>query len=372
MTDYNFATLDLALQLFLQDQVPVPQTFNATINKQDEMYLFALQNHKFPEKARIRYHFNGQRIFDAVRQVVQWKFQGFNSIHSFLDFASGYGRFTRFLLQELNPQQVWISDIYENAVKFQQDTFGVHGILSTVNPADYQLNQTFDCILACSFFSHIPEKTFTNWMKTLYNLLTPEGILLFSVHDRDLLPPESQIQSDQLLFIPQSESLSLDFNEYGTSYVGEVFVRKIVENISHGEAFCYRISKGICRYQDLYLIGKQPTPEFSDLDFGHHPWGRLEYINLDSEGILTLKGSVSELNDQSKIEKILVSINGDLVQQIKPNLNPDSTSEYSWSMQINVPNLSAQDVILIKAINSKGLEWVFEAAPLEILQTAMM
>ncbi|MDY7023603.1 MAG: class I SAM-dependent methyltransferase [Cyanobacteriota bacterium] len=362
---------DLALQLFLQDQVRVPQQFNPTIHEQDEMYLFALQNHKFPEKARIRYHFNGRRIFDAVRQVVQWKFQGFNSIHSFLDFASGYGRFTRFLLQEMNPQQVWISDIYENAVKFQQDTFGVQGILSSVNPADYQLHQTFDCILACSFFSHIPEKTFTAWMKTLYNLLTPEGIFLFSVHDRDLLSAESQIQSDQLLFIPQSESLSLDVNEYGTSYVGEEFVKKTVENISKGEAFCYRIPKGICRYQDLYVIGKPPTLELSNLNFYHHPWGRLEYINLDSEGVLTLRGWASELNINSKIESILVFVNGELIQQAKPILDAESSSEYSWSMQINVPNLSTQDVILIKAINSNGLEWVFEAAMLEILQAAM-
>ncbi|EAW36152.1 bifunctional 2-polyprenyl-6-hydroxyphenol methylase/3-demethylubiquinol 3-O-methyltransferase UbiG [Lyngbya sp. PCC 8106] len=363
----NFQQLDPALQTFIQDQVQFPLEFKSVINKQDEMYLFALQNHLIPEKARIRYYFNGRRIFDAVRQVVQWKFKSFNPINSFLDFASGYGRFTRFLLQEIHPEKVWVSDIYTDAVKFQQDNFGVNGIISTVNPAEYSVDQKFDCILACSFFSHIPEKTFTLWMKTLYNLINPAGILMFSVHDRDLLPSESKIQSDELLFISQSESNSLDVNEYGTSYVGEEFVYNIVNMISEGKAICYRIPQGICRYQDLYLVAKPPTPEFSTLQFSHHPWGRLEQINLTAEGRLQMSGWVSEINPNSKIEAISVSINNHIVQTVKPISNSPLDSRLSWSIQINLSSISPQDVILIKAINTRGLEWVFEAAPLEVL-----
>jgi 2-polyprenyl-3-methyl-5-hydroxy-6-metoxy-1,4-benzoquinol methylase len=363
----HFQQLDPALQIFIQDQVQFPLEFKSVINEQDEMYWFALQNHLIPEKARIRYYFNGRRIFDAVRQVVQWKFKSFNQINSFLDFASGYGRFTRFLLQELNYNQVWVSDIYTDAVQFQQEHFGVNGIVSTVHPTDYSVQQKFDCILACSFFSHIPEKTFTLWMKTLYNLITPAGILMFSVHDRDLLPSESKIQSDELLFIPQSESQSLDVYEYGTSYVGEEFVTQAVKNISEGEAICYRISQGICRYQDLYLVAKPPTPEFSTLQFSHHPWGRLEQINLTADGKLQVSGWVSEMNPNSKIEAIYISINNHRVQTVQPISNSPLEDKLYWSSQINLSSISPQDVILIKAINTRGLEWVFEAAPLKAL-----
>ena len=367
----DFQQLHPALQIFIQDQVPFPLEFKSAISPQDEMYLFALENHRIPEKARIRYYFNGRRIFDAVRQIVQWKFQGFNRINSFLDFASGYGRFTRFLLQELSPEKVWVSDIYQDAVQFQQENFGVNGIISTVNPNNYSVNSKFDCILACSFFSHLPERTFTLWMKTLYNLITPEGILMFSVHDKDLLPPESKIQSDEILFIPESESLSLDVNEYGTSYVGEEFVKKTVNQVSQGEAICYRIPQGICRYQDLYLVAKPPVPDFSSLQFSHHPWGRLEQINLTPEGELQISGSVSEINPNSKIEAILISINGNLIQQITPRPNPLVNSTLSWSTQIDFPRLSPEDIVLIKALNSRGLEWVFEAATLEVLRAAI-
>mgnify|MGYP001045478467 CR=1 FL=1 len=366
----HFQQLDPALQTFIQDQVQFPLEFKSIISPQDEMYLFALQNHLIPEKARIRYYFNGRRIFDAVRQVVQWKFKEFNQINSFLDFASGYGRFTRFLLQELNCDQVWVSDIYTDAVQFQQESFGVNGIISTVNPTDYSVNQKFDCILACSFFSHLPEKTFTLWMKTLYNLITPAGILMFSVHDRDLLPPDSKIKSDELLFIPQSESQSLDVYEYGTSYVGEEFVTQAVKNISEGEAICYRIPQGICRYQDLYLVAKPPNPEFSTLQFSHHPWGRLEQINLIAEGRLQVSGWVSEINPDSKIEAISVSVNNHSIQTVQPISNYPLDDRLSWSIQINLASVYPEDVILIKAINTRGLEWVFEAATLEVLLAA--
>ncbi|WP_413160637.1 class I SAM-dependent methyltransferase [Capilliphycus salinus ALCB114379] len=366
----DFQQLDPSLQVFIKDQVSFPQKFPSVISPQDEMYLFALQNHRIPEKARIRYYFNGRRIFDAVDQVVRWKFQGFNRINSFLDFAGGYGRFTRFLLQELPPEKVWISDIYSDAVKFQQEHFGVNGIVSTVHPENYLVRQKFDCILACSFFSHLPEKTFTLWLKTLYNLITPDGILMFSVHDRDLLPTESKINSDEILFIPESESRSLDVNEYGTSYVGEEFVKQTVNQVSQGEAICYRIAKGICRYQDLYLVAKPPIPEFSSLQFSHHPWGRVEQVNYTPEGELKIKGTVSEINPNSQIEGIFIFVNNQLIKQVKPQNNLDENLILFWSIKAQIPGLSAEDVISIKAINTRGLEWVFEAATLEVLRAA--
>ncbi len=363
-----FDQLHPSLQTFIRDQVPFPLDFKSVISEQDEMYLFALENHKIPEKAKIRYYFNGRRIFDAVQQVVRWKFKTFNSINSFLDFASGYGRFTRFLIQEFPPEKVWISDIYAEAVQFQQEQFGVNGIVSSVHPSEYSVDRKFDCILACSFFSHLPEKTFQRWMQTLYNLISTEGILMFSVHHRDLLPPESKIQSDEILFIPQSESYSLDVNEYGTSYVGEDFVTKIIQSVSQNTASFYRIPQGICRYQDLYIVSKSPLPDDSELAFSHHPFGRVEQINLTRDGELILTGWVSELNPNSNIKAIVVLINGAFIQQVQPDPNPSLNSTLSWSIQIKMPDLSPEDIILIKAINSRGLEWVFEAASLRVLQ----
>lgn len=364
----NIPDQNLALQAFIQDQVQSPQTFNSVISDQDEMYLFALANQGNPDRACLRYYFNGRRILDAVLQVLNCHFSDLTKISSFLDFASGYGRFIRFLIQEIPPEKIWISDIYTDAVQFQMEQFKVRGIVSTTYPDDYVIDQQFDCILACSFFSHLPEKTFFSWMQKLYSLLSPQGILLFSVHDRALLPEHLMISPSELLFIPDSESRTLDVNEYGTTYVGEEFVKNVLQTVSQGEAFYSRISKGICRYQDLYCVTRNPQPHLASVKFSHHPQGRLEQYKLTEEGTLLLKGWVSEINPDSQLEGILIFVNGECIDNALSAPQPSHPEQqFSWSYQLSLNNLSKQDVILIKAVNSQGLEWVFEAATLEHL-----
>ncbi|WP_026795249.1 MULTISPECIES: class I SAM-dependent methyltransferase [Planktothrix] len=364
----NLSSQSLALKQFIQDQTRFPDTFNAAICDQDEMYLFALANHGTPDRACIRYYFNGHRILDTVRQVLQWHFGELDRISSFLDFASGYGRFTRFLVQDIPPKNVWISDIYAQAVQFQIEQFGVQGIISTTYPQDYPIQQSFDGILACSFFSHLPESTFLTWLQKLYSLLSPQGILMFSVHDRELLPPHFNISTSDILFIPNSESRSLDVNEYGTSYVGESFVAQSLKTISQGEAVYSRIPQGICGYQDLYLVTRTPQNPLSSLKFSHHPQGKIERCKLTIEGNLLLTGRLSEINPNGQLDSILVSINGKLIQNglfaFKPT---DSDTQSSWSYQLPLGEISPQDIILIKAINNQELEWVFETTTLENL-----
>ncbi|CAC5343809.1 MULTISPECIES: class I SAM-dependent methyltransferase [Planktothrix] len=364
----NLSSQSLALKQFIQDQTRFPDTFNAAICDQDEMYLFALANHGTPDRACIRYYFNGHRILDTVRQVLQWHFGELDRISSFLDFASGYGRFTRFLVQDIPPKNVWISDIYAQAVQFQIEQFGVQGIISTTYPQDYPIQQSFDGILACSFFSHLPESTFLTWLQKLYSLLSPQGILMFSVHDRELLPPHFNISTSDILFIPNSESRSLDVNEYGTSYVGESFVAQSLKTISQGEAVYSRIPQGICGYQDLYLVTRTPQNPLSSLKFSHHPQGKIERCELTIEGNLLLTGRLSEINPNGQLDSILVSINGKLIQNglfaFKPT---DSDTQSSWSYQLPLGEISPQDIILIKAINNQELEWVFETTTLENL-----
>jgi SAM-dependent methyltransferase len=357
-----------ALQDFFQDQLSHPSQFKSVIHPQDEMYQFALLNQKTPEQAALRYYFNGKRIFDAISQVIHWHFGGFDAVDSFLDFASGYGRFTRFLTQAISPQNVWISEIHPAAVTFQVEQFGVQGIPSHPQPDQFHCHQQFDGILACSLFSHLPEKTFSLWMKKLYDLLTPNGILMFSVHDRSLLPHDAAIAADEILFIPESESDSLDVNDYGTTYVGEDFVRQVVAKISNCTAIIHRIPQGICQYQDLYLVTKKPRSDFNTLQFSHHPHGRLEQCYLTADNLIHFQGFVTEINPNSRIEKIIIFSNNQQLHQFSPaESSSDSMSPMNWEFQIPVTQVLPQDHLLIKAVNSRGLEWVFEAASLEFL-----
>ncbi|MGB3265621.1 MAG: methyltransferase, partial [Microcoleus sp.] len=371
------------IKALIREQAKLPEDFKLNICEDDEMYLFSLSNAKEDagneddrDRALVRYYAIGRRIRDAVKQVVDWHFGGFENVPSFLDFACGYGRFTRFLIQEMPPEQIWVSDIYANAVKFQTEYLGVNGIVSTGKPEEYLIDRKFDCILANSFFSHIPERTFTSWLQNLYNLLTPNGILMFSVHGDCLLPAHIEMPANGILFSAESESQSLDKEEYGTTYVTEKFVREIVGKVSGGKAFVHRIKKGICRFQDLYVVTNKLTRDFSELTFSHHPGGYVDVAAFTNKQNLYLEGWAADVNPGGRIEQVQVLVNGEVVQRCEPFYDRRDVAEYfqkdailqsGWNCYLPKNTVTPEDVLTVKAINNCGWEWILEICSVKSL-----
>lgn len=378
MSDIN---LDLVenpvIKAFIQDQAKFPENFKLNICEDDEMYLFSLNNVKDDrDRALVRYYSIGRRILDTVKQVVEWHFGSLENVPSFLDFACGYGRFTRFLIQEIAPEKIWVSDIYANAVKFQTEYLGVNGIVSTGKPENYLIDRKFDCILANSFFSHMPERTFTSWLQNLYDLLTPNGILMFSVHDECLRAFGTQMPASGILFSAQSESQSLDKEEYGTTYVTEKFVRECVEKVSGGKAFVHRIKKGICRFQDLYVVTNELVRDFSELNFNHHPEGYIDVAAFTNKENLYLEGWVADVNLNGRVEELQVLVNGEVVQMCEPfydrpdvagYFETDGALQSGWRCYLPKNTVALEDVLIVKAINNYGLEWILETCTIKSL-----
>jgi SAM-dependent methyltransferase len=378
MSDIN---LDLVenpvIKAFIQDQAKFPENFKLNICEDDEMYLFSLNNVKDDrDRALVRYYAIGRRILDTVKQVVEWHFGSFEKVPSFLDFACGYGRFTRFLIQEIPPERIWISDIYANAVKFQTEYLGVNGIVSTGKPENYLIDRKFDCILANSFFSHMPERTFTSWLQNLYDLLTPNGILMFSVHDECLRLANIEMPANGILFSPQSESQSLDKEEYGTTYVTEKFVRECVARVSGGKAFVHRIKKGICRFQDLYVVTNELVRDFSELKFNHHPEGYIDVAAFTNKENLYLEGWVADVNFDGRVEELQVLVNGEVVQRCEPfydrpdvagYFETDGALQSGWRCYLPKNTVALEDVLIVKAINNYGWEWILETCTVKSL-----
>jgi SAM-dependent methyltransferase len=378
------SNLDLAenpvIKAFIRDQAKFPEDFKLNICEDDEMYLFSMK--KVAEdgddgtRALVRYYAIGRSVLDTVKQVVEWHFGSFENVPSFLDFACGYGRFTRFLIQEMPPEKIWVSDIYANAVKFQTEYLGVNGIVSTGKPENYLIERKFDCILANSFFSHMPERTFTNWLQNLYDLLTPNGILMFSVHDQCLLQPHVEMPAKGILFSPESESQSLDKEEYGTTYVTEKFVIELVEKVSGGKAFVHRIKKGICKFQDLYVVTNQLVRDFSELKFNHQPGGYIDVAALTKKDTLYLEGWAADVNLDGRIEEVQVLVNGEVVQRCEPFYDRPDVAAYfgkeailqsGWNCYLQKNTVTPEDVVIVKAINNYGAEWILETCTVKSL-----
>jgi SAM-dependent methyltransferase len=365
---------NMIIKAFVQNQIENPNTFNSHISENDEMYLFALQHFKGDiDRACIELLTTGKQSMDIMRQIAQWNFDGFANIAAMLDFAGGYGRLTRFLIQELLPQHIWVCDIYEDAVKFQQKQFGVHGIVSVRDPEDFESNKKYDCIFIASLFSHLPEREFIDWLKCLYNLLTPEGLLIFSVHDVGVLPPGLKMEEKGILFIPESESRSLDMSDYGTTYVTESFVGTVIREIT-GEPRYYRKKRGLWWFQDVYIIAKNPNTNFRDLDLSPGPPGYVDRCILTDENQILFEGWAADFSRDTFVKDIQIIVDGKLLKRCLPtDERPDIAAAFQdekglmsgFSCSIPRSIVRPSDIGIVKVTNSRNIEHVIRMGTLE-------
>ena len=282
-----------------------PLQMNTHIHKDDQMLSFAAEVRGSEEIALADYFRSGGALLNAVRQLVTWKFGSFDRLAAFLDFAGGYGRLTRFLIHELPPDRLWIAEIQPEAVAFQEAQFGVHGILSATNPEDLVCEQRFDCIFVASLFTHLPEATFTAWLTKLYSLLTPGGLLIFSVHDATLLTAGEVMPESGLYFREASEIASLDTKNYGMSIVTEAFVRAAVRQAT-GHTSYRRIPYGLQYHQDIYLLANEPQADFSTLHYRHGPYGFVDAGKWIDRDQFWLRGWAIDATPDSAVKEVQV------------------------------------------------------------------
>jgi len=248
------------------------------IDERDEMLGFLVDGMEGDrDKALFAYFRSGLSIADALLQVLRWRYP--DGMGNVLDFASGYGRITRFLVREIQPESLWVADVYAEGVRFQEERFGVHGVVSTVRPEDLVLGETFDAILVTSLFTHLPGERFLAWLRMLFGRLNPGGVLAFSTHDPSLLVPCPPIPESGLLFQEISESGSLDTSDYGSTWVTETFVRGAVARVAPS-ASVHRLERGLCNYQDLYVAVLEPGVDFSGLRYTGEPHLFLEHCGV--------------------------------------------------------------------------------------------
>jgi SAM-dependent methyltransferase len=276
------------LELFLKryDASPSP-IVDETIHPDDEMYTFVAAGMGVG-KARMLYFRFGSDLTRTILQILNWKFAGRFDHVRFLEFACGYGRNVRHLVRVISKERIFVSDIQEPAVRFNIEQFGVQGRVSVHDPKDLDWPERFDFIVVPSLFSHLPEQTFAGWIKALYDLLTPDGILAFSVHADHLLPPGT-VPDGGIHFLLESENSVLRKEEYGLSYVTEGFVRDQIRRAT-GHAKYSLTRRGFWNHQDFYILAKDDRFDPSSFRYDHGAIGHIERIELGVEGVLEIAG----------------------------------------------------------------------------------
>lgn len=289
-----------------------------SIAADDEMLLDAVQRCLGDRDAALVLYFSSALdTHESLRQIVDWRYGGFGAFResgangksgAMLDFGSGFGRLTRFLVREIDPSRLWVADIVPEAVAFQRERFGVRGLVSASRPEELRCSERFELVWVGSLFTHLPEARFRPWLERLLALTRPEGLLVFSTHDVVVMPPERTMPPSGLLFLSSSESLTLDTAEYGSTWVTAEYVARTLDALAPGRWL--RLPRGLCDYQDLYLVARSGC-EPSTLRYDAGPRFMVERCELLAPGELRLSGWAWAPSPGCRVEVVEASLDGE-------------------------------------------------------------
>lgn len=277
-----------------------------------------------------------------------------------LEFASGFGRLTRFLTRRYDPSSIVVSDIDEEAVVFSRDILGVRAELSAMEPEDLRIEGPFDLILVYSLFSHLPADLFGRWLRRLYALLAEGGFLVISVHDERMIP-ESARSRTGLTFGPDSESRFLEASVYGSTWVSSDYVRRAAVEHCPGGVVTH-VPYGLSNYQDLYILGRgAAAPHF---DVG--PFGFFDVCRRDADR-LVLIGWAAHHDPARSVASVRVILDGGEIGSTSvftsrpavPKHTGEARHELSgWGITVPFPENRPPGggPLLIKAVSDTGVE----------------
>lgn len=229
------------------------------VHPADMIFRFVATHLGFPDSYQaIQYYFadgrkSAERLTDLIRQWLPGKATG-----RLLEFASGYGCVTRHLLAAGLPGwEITCADIHDEAVLFLQK-IGARAVPSASRPDDLRL-PPFDVVFALSFFSHMPDRTFLPWLKSLYEAVLPGGLLIFTTHGYQSLPHlgDPKFNGQGFWFKPDSEQLDLPTEEYGLMAVTPAYVCERIKALP-GRPQIAVFNEGLWwDHQDLWVVRRR-------------------------------------------------------------------------------------------------------------------
>jgi hypothetical protein len=184
---------------------------------------------------------------------------------------------------------------------FQREQFGVRTILSKTQPEEFAAPERYDLIFVASLFTHLPAATFTRWLRRLADLLEPEGLLIFSVHDESIAP----VKVEGIHFKSFSESRVLDVEEYGSTWVTEEYVREQVATLGAYE--CIRLPRALADWQDVYVISPAPIRNAPPR---RTPKGFVDQFSIDEEGV-RISGWATAVDEEA--DRVEIRLDDELV-----------------------------------------------------------
>lgn len=207
---------------------------NCVIDPRDDIFQF-FAHHEIAKNPIREYLSDGWRTLSELMLILEAVDQPLLKTGSVLEFAAGFGRFTRHLAAVL-PGRVTCTDVMPGSIAFLREQFAVEAYESSHDPEKVALPSKCDLVFVLSMFTHLPIRMWAPWLHALKQTVKPGGLLVFSVHNENFaLEAGVKFAADGTHFISSSESPSIDGETYGTTFTTKKFVEDIV-NVVFGAA----------------------------------------------------------------------------------------------------------------------------------------
>lgn len=174
---------------------------------------------------------------------------------SILDYASGYGRISRYFVKIFN--KCTVSDIESQMLKFQEENFGVESFLAypDLRKSNF-LGKQFDIVFSFSLFTHLHPSIWFNWLQALSQCVANNGYLFFSTRSKEFARSKGEEFKGQFNYTEKNENPArLDVKKYGQMSVTYKYVEQQVSKLDQKFEYIQYFPKGeFDLYQDMHVI----------------------------------------------------------------------------------------------------------------------
>jgi Methyltransferase domain len=220
---------------------------NCNIHPQDDIFKFISSQAVSTNPIR-EYLSDGWRTLSELMLLLESVDRPLVKMNAVLEFAAGFGRFTRHLSRVL-PGKVTSSDVLPGTADFLQEQFGVNAFYSSHQPEKLALKPEFDMVFVLSLFTHLPPAAWRVWLEALAAGVRTSGVLVITTHSESCAKDQGvAFQGDGTFFVASSESPSIDGEVYGTTFTTRRFAEDMISSVP---------GLRVLRYQDnAFWVGQ--------------------------------------------------------------------------------------------------------------------
>lgn len=129
---------------------------------------------------------DGYRVYDRFRSLLSKHGQTPSRSTRLLDFGCGWGRVLRFFLRDIEGENLWGADMWDDQIRWARATNPYCHFETVAQLPPSKLPEGhFDTVVAFSVFSHLDEDTHLRWLERFDRLLAPGGLVVLTTWGRD-------------------------------------------------------------------------------------------------------------------------------------------------------------------------------------------